>query len=232
MSFLCYFKSWQVERVEVTDSKTGQTYVFPCQKWLSKSKEDGEIQRDLFPLTNKRSASRSTSKSPRTSVKDFGFDRQSSREDMNMMGGGRPYAERPSRASATRPDVFSEFDNPRGSARGSRQPMFNEFDERPARGQRSNTFDELPVRGQRSNTFDEMPVRSQRSNTFDEMPVRGQRSNEFDFTSRGSARDFERPSRDMDRGGVDKMMSKDIDRQMSRDFDMPRRNSPRNRRDW
>lgn len=222
----------------MTDSQTGQTYVFPCQKWLSKSKEDGEIQRDLFPLTNERSASRnSTSKSPRASVRDFGFDRQRSREDMDTMGrdfggGGRPNADRPSRASVNRPDVFSEFDNPRGSARSSRQPMFNEFDERPIRGQRANTFDEQPVRGQRSNTFDEIPVRGQRSNAFDEQPVRGQRSNEFDFTSRGSARDFERPSRDMDRGGIDKMMSKDINRQMSRDFDMPRRNSPRNTRDW
>lgn len=44
---------------------------FPCGRWLSKEKEDGEIARDLYPEDTK---SRDSSKSPRGSFKDFKMD--------------------------------------------------------------------------------------------------------------------------------------------------------------
>jgi len=39
-----------LDRVEIKDPHTGRTILFPCNKWLSKDKEDGEIARDLFPV--------------------------------------------------------------------------------------------------------------------------------------------------------------------------------------
>lgn len=46
--------SWHVERVEVRRLKEGRSkgskmYVFPCDKWFAKNKDDGDIQRDLVP---------------------------------------------------------------------------------------------------------------------------------------------------------------------------------------
>ncbi|XP_072269601.1 lipoxygenase homology domain-containing protein 1 [Pyxicephalus adspersus] len=40
---------WLLERVEVTNSATGVTTIFPCGKWLDKKRGDGEIWRDLYP---------------------------------------------------------------------------------------------------------------------------------------------------------------------------------------
>ncbi|XP_032600162.2 lipoxygenase homology domain-containing protein 1 isoform X7 [Taeniopygia guttata] len=40
---------WLVERVEITNSATGVTTVFPCGKWLDENRGDGLICRDLFP---------------------------------------------------------------------------------------------------------------------------------------------------------------------------------------
>ncbi|KAM4708199.1 lipoxygenase homology domain-containing protein 1 [Discoglossus pictus] len=40
---------WLLERVEVTNSATGVTTIFPCGKWLDKKKGDGQICRELFP---------------------------------------------------------------------------------------------------------------------------------------------------------------------------------------
>ncbi|XP_073475133.1 lipoxygenase homology domain-containing protein 1 [Aquarana catesbeiana] len=40
---------WLLERVEVTNSATGVTTIFPCGKWLDKKRGDGEIVRDLYP---------------------------------------------------------------------------------------------------------------------------------------------------------------------------------------
>lgn len=43
-------KHWFVDRVEIKDPHTSRSILFPCNKWLSKDKEDGEIARDLFPV--------------------------------------------------------------------------------------------------------------------------------------------------------------------------------------
>ncbi|XP_040192273.1 lipoxygenase homology domain-containing protein 1 [Rana temporaria] len=40
---------WLLERVEVTNSATGVTTIFPCGKWLDKKRGDGELVRDLYP---------------------------------------------------------------------------------------------------------------------------------------------------------------------------------------
>ncbi|RMC16365.1 hypothetical protein DUI87_06692 [Hirundo rustica rustica] len=40
---------WLVERVEITNSATGVTTIFPCGKWLDENRGDGVICRDLFP---------------------------------------------------------------------------------------------------------------------------------------------------------------------------------------
>ncbi|KAM3939741.1 lipoxygenase homology domain-containing protein 1 [Leptodactylus fuscus] len=42
---------WLLERVEVTNSATGVTTIFPCGKWLDKKRGDGEIWRELYPVT-------------------------------------------------------------------------------------------------------------------------------------------------------------------------------------
>ncbi|XP_056399217.1 lipoxygenase homology domain-containing protein 1 isoform X2 [Hyla sarda] len=41
---------WLLERVEVTNSATGVTTIFPCGKWLDKKRGDGEICRELYPM--------------------------------------------------------------------------------------------------------------------------------------------------------------------------------------
>ncbi|XP_073445861.1 lipoxygenase homology domain-containing protein 1 isoform X1 [Dendrobates tinctorius] len=41
---------WLLERVEVTNSATGVTTIFPCSKWLDKKRGDSEIWRELYPM--------------------------------------------------------------------------------------------------------------------------------------------------------------------------------------
>ncbi|GCB80556.1 hypothetical protein scyTo_0016249, partial [Scyliorhinus torazame] len=40
---------WMLERVEITNTATGVTTIFPCGKWLDRKKGDGQIFRELFP---------------------------------------------------------------------------------------------------------------------------------------------------------------------------------------
>ncbi len=40
---------WLLERVEIDVPKLGQTWIFPCGKWLSKSKGDRQLEVELFP---------------------------------------------------------------------------------------------------------------------------------------------------------------------------------------
>jgi lipoxygenase homology domain-containing protein 1 len=42
--------SWHLEFVKVEDLTTRREYVFPCNKWLSLSKDDKQIVRDLKPV--------------------------------------------------------------------------------------------------------------------------------------------------------------------------------------
>ncbi|KAG2501257.1 hypothetical protein HYH03_001064 [Edaphochlamys debaryana] len=41
--------SWHLNRVEVTNLKTGEHRVFPANKWFSTTDDDFQIERDLFP---------------------------------------------------------------------------------------------------------------------------------------------------------------------------------------
>lgn len=40
--------SWFVDRVEIRDLETDKLYPFVCERWLSKKKEGGKIQRTLY----------------------------------------------------------------------------------------------------------------------------------------------------------------------------------------
>ena len=39
---------WFLEKVEVVDNTDNETYVFNCEKWLSKKKEDKQIDRVFY----------------------------------------------------------------------------------------------------------------------------------------------------------------------------------------
>ncbi len=41
--------AWHLNRVEVTNLKTGEHRIFPANRWFSKSDDDFQIERDLFP---------------------------------------------------------------------------------------------------------------------------------------------------------------------------------------
>lgn len=40
--------SWYLDKVEVIDNLDKQTYVFHCERWLAKNKDDGKIERSLY----------------------------------------------------------------------------------------------------------------------------------------------------------------------------------------
>ncbi|XP_076450682.1 LOW QUALITY PROTEIN: lipoxygenase homology domain-containing protein 1-like [Babylonia areolata] len=40
--------AWYLDRVEVTDNVDKQKYLFHCERWLGKNKEDGKIERSLY----------------------------------------------------------------------------------------------------------------------------------------------------------------------------------------
>ncbi len=40
---------WYLERVEIDAPKMGQSWIFPCGKWLSKSKGDCQLEVELYP---------------------------------------------------------------------------------------------------------------------------------------------------------------------------------------
>lgn len=43
--------AWFLRKVEIDDKLRGQQYVFPCDRWLATSEDDGQISRDLPALT-------------------------------------------------------------------------------------------------------------------------------------------------------------------------------------
>ena len=40
--------AWFLDRVEVNDVQENQNYVFHCERWLGKNKDDGKIERNLY----------------------------------------------------------------------------------------------------------------------------------------------------------------------------------------
>jgi lipoxygenase homology domain-containing protein 1 len=56
--------SWHLEHVEIEDTETGQTYMFPCDKWLSSRKDDKQIVRELVCSNDSSNGSRRGSLTP------------------------------------------------------------------------------------------------------------------------------------------------------------------------
>ena len=40
--------AWFLERVEVSDTADGDNYIFHCERWLAKNKDDGKIERSFY----------------------------------------------------------------------------------------------------------------------------------------------------------------------------------------
>ena len=38
-----------MERIEIDCPKLGRKWYFPCGRWLAKGKDDGQLERELFP---------------------------------------------------------------------------------------------------------------------------------------------------------------------------------------
>ena len=43
------FAGWFLDKVLVDAPSLGQRVVFPCGRWLDKDKDDGQLERELFP---------------------------------------------------------------------------------------------------------------------------------------------------------------------------------------
>lgn len=56
--------SWHLEHVLVEDVQTGQSFMFPCDKWLSKKKDDKQIVRELVCRNESAHSSRRGSLTP------------------------------------------------------------------------------------------------------------------------------------------------------------------------
>jgi len=56
--------NWHLEYVKVEDEQTGQTYMFPCNKWLSATKDDKQVLRELVCENESRNGNRRGSLTP------------------------------------------------------------------------------------------------------------------------------------------------------------------------
>lgn len=44
-----FFKSaWYLSKIEIKDPVDNEVYVFYCERWLAKNKDDGKIERSLY----------------------------------------------------------------------------------------------------------------------------------------------------------------------------------------
>ena len=41
--------AWFLDRVEVDAPSLGCKWIFPCGRWLAKDKDDGQLERELYP---------------------------------------------------------------------------------------------------------------------------------------------------------------------------------------
>ena len=48
--------AWFLDRVEIVDAVDKETYVFHCERWLAKNKEDCKIDRTLYVKVCRRCA--------------------------------------------------------------------------------------------------------------------------------------------------------------------------------
>ena len=40
--------AWYLDKVEVTEFTSHKTYIFHCERWLAKNKDDGKIERSFY----------------------------------------------------------------------------------------------------------------------------------------------------------------------------------------
>ncbi len=75
-----------MKQIEVKE-KSGQILVFPCNKWLSKDKEDGEIARELYPLLDEDNlrGSNKIREKHMNSINDFNFDNYYNKKEKNSL---------------------------------------------------------------------------------------------------------------------------------------------------
>ncbi|CAF2355156.1 unnamed protein product [Rotaria sp. Silwood2] len=66
--------AWYLDRVEIVDPETDQTYHFICQKWLATDKEDGLICREIPALENKALRLAAARESSAGSSVDYGLE--------------------------------------------------------------------------------------------------------------------------------------------------------------
>lgn len=84
--------NWFLDRIEVSDTR-GDKYIFLCERWLSKSKDDKQIERTLFeknyrgPKTNSRSLTSNIGSSQFTNSHSRLSIREHSNENFNEMDG-------------------------------------------------------------------------------------------------------------------------------------------------
>ncbi|XP_077979346.1 lipoxygenase homology domain-containing protein 1-like [Glandiceps talaboti] len=43
--------AWFLDRIEIEDQRNKERYYFPCQRWLATGEDDGQISRDLVPVS-------------------------------------------------------------------------------------------------------------------------------------------------------------------------------------
>ncbi|CAF1197861.1 unnamed protein product [Rotaria sordida] len=66
--------AWYLDRVEIDDPETNQTYHFICQKWLATDKDDGLISREIPALENKALRLAAARESSAGSSVDYGLE--------------------------------------------------------------------------------------------------------------------------------------------------------------
>lgn len=45
--------AWHLDRIEVNDKLSEENYVFPCNRWLATSEDDGQICRELVAVDDR-----------------------------------------------------------------------------------------------------------------------------------------------------------------------------------
>lgn len=110
--------------------ENGEVTIFPCEKWLSRQKEDGEIMRVLYPL------SLEPSKSPKGSFREEPRREKSPMIDRNM----EQSRERQRRREMDWEEEQAMMEKAR---RAQRDPKIFGFDENIGRNRREKTnFDD------------------------------------------------------------------------------------------
>ena len=44
------FAGWFLDKVEIDSKSLGTRWIFPCGRWLDKGKDDGLLERELYPV--------------------------------------------------------------------------------------------------------------------------------------------------------------------------------------